>query len=93
MWQQEPDGRVSHPFEPLLLALTLLVIPVVIVEESSAPHSVGAVAGFIAWFLWVLPQPFPDNMWWVMIACALIGGLLAISFLLRWPWQHDGHDG
>lgn len=50
---------------------------------------VGALAGFVAWFLWVLPQKFPGNIWWVMIACALIGGLLAVSFLLPWPWQND----
>jgi voltage-gated potassium channel len=53
MWQQDPDGRVSHPFEPLLLALTLLVIPVVIIEESHAPHWVKVVAYVANWVIWL----------------------------------------
>jgi voltage-gated potassium channel len=53
MWQQEPDGRVSHPFEPLLLALTLLVIPVVVIEESSAPHWVKVAAYVANWVIWL----------------------------------------
>jgi voltage-gated potassium channel len=53
MWQQDPDGRVSHPFEPLLLALTLLVIPVVIVEASHAPHGLKAAAYVANWVIWL----------------------------------------
>ena len=51
--QQEPDGRVSHPFEPLLLALTLLVIPVVLVEDSNAPRGVKIGAYVINWVIWL----------------------------------------
>jgi voltage-gated potassium channel len=53
MWQQEPDGRVSHPFEPLLLGLTLLVIPVVVVEESHAAHGLKVAAAAANWLIWV----------------------------------------
>jgi hypothetical protein len=53
MWQQDPDGRVSHPFEPLLLGLTLLVIPVVLVEESDAPHGVRVAAYVANWVIWL----------------------------------------
>jgi voltage-gated potassium channel len=53
MWQQDPDGRVSHPFEPLLLALTLLIIPVVIVEESHASHGLKIAASVTNWVIWV----------------------------------------
>jgi voltage-gated potassium channel len=53
MWQQQLDGRVSHPFEPVLLALTLLVIPVVLVEESSAPHGVKVAAYIANWVIWL----------------------------------------
>jgi hypothetical protein len=35
MWQQAPDGRVSHPFEPLILAATLALIPVLIIESDA----------------------------------------------------------
>lgn len=51
---------------------------------------VGALAGFVTYFLWI-SGPWPKNMWWVMAACAAMGGLFAISFLLPWPWQ--GEDG
>jgi len=53
VWLQDPDGRVSHPFEPLLLALTLLVIPVVVVEESHAPHGLRVAASVANWVIWV----------------------------------------
>lgn len=53
MWQQLPDGRVSHPFEPLLLALTLLVIPVVLVEEAGTPHGVKVAAYITNWVIWL----------------------------------------
>jgi voltage-gated potassium channel len=52
MWQQGPDGRLSHPFEPLLLALALLVIPVVLVEESHAPHGLKVAATATNWVIW-----------------------------------------
>jgi hypothetical protein len=52
---------------------------------------VGAVSGFVAYFLWSA-GPYPNSMWEVMIACAAIGCLLAVSFLLPWPWQHDEDD-
>jgi voltage-gated potassium channel len=52
MWQQDPDGRVSHPFEPLLLALTLLVIPVVVIEESHSGHGLKVAAAVTNWVIW-----------------------------------------
>jgi len=52
MWQQDPDGRVSHPFEPLLLALTLLVIPVVVIEESHPGHELKVAAAVANWVIW-----------------------------------------
>lgn len=52
MWQQELDGRVSHPFEPLLLGLALLVIPVVLIEESHAPHGLKVAASGANWVIW-----------------------------------------
>jgi len=35
-WEQLPTGRVRHPFEPLILVLALLVVPVVLIEESAS---------------------------------------------------------
>jgi len=34
MWQQSENGRVSHPFEPAILAATLALIPVLIIERD-----------------------------------------------------------
>lgn len=52
MWQQDPDGRVSHPFEPFLLALTLLVIPVVVIEESHSGRGLKDAAAVANWVIW-----------------------------------------
>jgi voltage-gated potassium channel len=52
MWKQGLDGRVEHPFEPLLLGLALLVIPVVLIEESHAPQPVKVVASVANWVIW-----------------------------------------
>jgi hypothetical protein len=35
MWQQASSGRVTTPFEPLILAATLAMIPVLIVERDA----------------------------------------------------------
>jgi hypothetical protein len=35
-WQQRPDGRVTHAFEPLVLAATLALIPVLIIETAGS---------------------------------------------------------
>jgi hypothetical protein len=34
MWQQAENGRVVHPFEPAILAATLALIPVMIIERD-----------------------------------------------------------
>jgi hypothetical protein len=33
-WQQSENGRVSHPFEPVILGATLALIPVLIIERD-----------------------------------------------------------
>jgi hypothetical protein len=33
-WRQLPSGRVTHSLEWVIIALALLVIPVVLIEES-----------------------------------------------------------
>jgi voltage-gated potassium channel len=68
MWRQAEDARVVHRFEPMMLALALLVVPVVLVEESRAPRDAkmaAAAANWVIWFgfaielvlvLWVAPR-------------------------------------
>jgi voltage-gated potassium channel len=54
MWsQQQADGRVVHPFERAMLVLALLIIPVVLVEESQAPHGVKLAASIVNWAIWI----------------------------------------
>jgi voltage-gated potassium channel len=53
MWRQEPDGRVSHRAEIVLLVLALLVIPVVLIQESHASHGWREAAAIANWVIWV----------------------------------------
>jgi voltage-gated potassium channel len=52
VWRQEADGRVVHVLEPLMLVLALLVIPVILVEESHAPTAIRAAAAVANWVIW-----------------------------------------
>lgn len=52
MWQQSPDGRIVHRFEPLMLVLALLIIPVVLIEESHASHGYKLAAAVANWVIW-----------------------------------------
>jgi hypothetical protein len=61
MWQQGPDGRVSHPFEPFILVATLALIPVLIIEHdvSSGPWAtVGAIANWVIWAIFAAELVF-----------------------------------
>jgi voltage-gated potassium channel len=61
MWQQSQSGRVSHPFEPLILAATLALIPVLIIEHdvSSGPWStVGQIANWAIWAIFAAELVF-----------------------------------
>lgn len=52
MWGQEAGGRVKHPFEPVMLTLALLVIPVVLLEEARAPAPWSIIAAAGNWVIW-----------------------------------------
>ena len=57
MWEQDASGRVATPFEPLILAATLAMIPVLIIERdaNSAAWRTGAqVANWIIWGVFAL---------------------------------------
>ncbi len=38
MWKQDENGRVHTPLEPVVLAATLALIPVLIVEADATSH-------------------------------------------------------
>ncbi len=51
MWQQDESGRVHTPFEPVVLAATLLLIPVLLLE-SDAEGGWLTFAYAMNWLIW-----------------------------------------
>src|SRR4051812_46404524 len=57
MWKQDESGRVHTPLEPVVLAATLGLIPVLIIEadaKSSGWQQFVGVANWIIWSVFVL---------------------------------------
>jgi hypothetical protein len=53
MWRQDESGRVHTPLEPLVLAATLALIPVLIVEADASGG--WRTAAFVAnWLIWAV---------------------------------------
>ncbi len=51
-YTEEPSGRIHHRAEPLILVLALLVIPAIVLEETSS-DSLQAVAFVLNVVIWV----------------------------------------
>ena len=54
MWRQTESGRVEHPFEPLVLAATLAMIPVLIVERDAKSDGWVTAALAANWVIWTV---------------------------------------
>lgn len=54
MWEQSESGRISHPFEPLILAATLLMIPVLIIERDASSEGWRTFAQVSNWAIWAI---------------------------------------
>jgi voltage-gated potassium channel len=52
MWQQDESGRVKTPFEPLILAATLAMIPVLIIERDANSDGWQTFAQMTNWLIW-----------------------------------------
>lgn len=52
MWQQDSKGRVETPFEPLILAATLALIPVLIVQRDAKSQGWQLAAQTANWLIW-----------------------------------------
>ena len=52
MWQQAPDGRVRHAFEPIVIAATLALIPVLVIESDVKSEGWQTFANVANWVIW-----------------------------------------
>jgi len=52
MWKQEASGRVSHSFEPVILAATLALIPVLVIENDAKSDTWKSAAAVANWLIW-----------------------------------------
>ncbi len=53
LWRQIESGRVVHRFEPIVLALALLSVPVLLLEETSDREPWTTIATVGNWVIWV----------------------------------------
>ena len=54
VWEQLDSGRVTHRFEPIVLAATLTVIPVLIIETEGTSGVWKDVAFVANWAIWLI---------------------------------------
>jgi hypothetical protein len=52
MWKQDESGRVHTPFEPIVLAATLALIPVLILEADATSAGWRQFAVVANWIIW-----------------------------------------
>jgi voltage-gated potassium channel len=53
-WTQDDSGRVHTPFEPLVLAATLALIPVLIIEADTTSDGWSQFAYVANWVIWAI---------------------------------------
>jgi voltage-gated potassium channel len=54
MWKQDESGRVHTPFEPLVLAATLALLPVLIIEADATSEGWLTFAEVANWIIWAI---------------------------------------
>ena len=54
MWKQDESGRVHTPFEPVVLAATLSLIPVLIIEADTKSDGWLTFAEVANWIIWAV---------------------------------------
>jgi voltage-gated potassium channel len=54
MWKQDESGRVHTPFEPLVLAATLALLPVLIIEADTKSDGWLTFAEVANWVIWAV---------------------------------------
>lgn len=77
VWKQDESGRVRTPLEPIVLAATLALIPVLIIEADASGG--WKTAAFVAnWLIWVV---FAVELAAVLIVAARKGAALRAHWL------------
>jgi hypothetical protein len=56
VWTQDDSGRVHTPFEPVVLAATLALIPVLIVKADAKSNGWQTFAYVTNWAIWQCPN-------------------------------------
>ena len=54
MWEQAESGRVTHPFEPVVLVATLAMIPVLIIQRDATSATWQNFAEVANWVIWAI---------------------------------------
>src|SRR6266511_4003458 len=54
MWEQDESGRVHTPLEPVVLAATLALIPVLILEADATTPGWQRFAEMANWIIWAI---------------------------------------
>ena len=53
-WCQEESGKVRHSFEAVVLVCAVLMLPAVLIQDSSLHNPWGKVADGLGTFVWVV---------------------------------------
>ena len=54
MWTQDESGRVHTPFEPVVLAATLALLPVLVIESDATSEGWQRFAEVANWAIWAV---------------------------------------
>jgi hypothetical protein len=73
MWRQDESGRVHTPFEPAVLAATLALIPVLIIEADAKSDGWQRFAEAANWTIWAV---FAIELVAVLVAASRKGAAL-----------------
>ena len=82
MWQQDETGRIKTPFEPLILAATLAMIPVLIIERdanSDVWQNFAQVANWLIWAVFALDLIVARRRWAALRAHRLDAAIVVVT--------------
>jgi voltage-gated potassium channel len=78
MWEQAPNGRVKHRFEPIVIAATLALIPVLVIESDVRSEGWQTFANVANWVIWVI---FLAELGFILVVAPRKGAALRAHWL------------